>query len=309
MLLADDLDTQVPATGASASDKKRILARRLAQFAVNAVDYRDPDSIMTGFEYDADPFDATGWDVDGDLTTDESNDDVDNDDDGSKDETDGTEDPGSDRDRGVVWGCEDPVLYLTETYALHDRRVRDMNHTLSAPVATDLNDTTRKVDTTLTGTNLQSFLTTAYPDDNFPASGNLPASDINNFLDNDKVVFEDKDFDQYAKPEGSLFVELYHARANPKVAGSKYALRQDIYTSAGEIDLGKVNASDSPVWRLAISVPHPTGPDVASTPNDETLYAGPGSPVFNQLFDANGDGALALRKRCWEAQADFGAPR
>ncbi len=35
---------------------QEILARRIAQWAVNVVDFRDPDSIMTPFEYDVNPF-------------------------------------------------------------------------------------------------------------------------------------------------------------------------------------------------------------------------------------------------------------
>ena len=57
--------------------------------------------------------------------------------------------------------------------------------------------------------------------------------------------------------------------------------------SIGSIDLGKVNDQGSPVWRMAVSVPHPTGPDIASTAESELLAAGPGSPVFNQLVDVN----------------------
>jgi len=280
---------------ADGQDRRRLLARRLAQFAVNAVDYRDADSIMTGFEYDANPFD--GWDVDGNLSTDESNDSVDNDGDGSTDETDGSEDPGTDPDRGVVWGTEDPVLYLTETYAMHDRRVRDVNEAVPSPpsgtpLATDLTNTTRKVDTTATQTNLQPVLQASYPSPNsFPPSGELPQQDINAFFDQSVVVFEDDDFDQYAKPEGSLFVELYHAHANPKADPASFASRQDIYTASGEVDLGRTNPGGSPVWRLAISAPHPTGPDLTSTPAiDETLAAGPGSPVFNQLADVDSSG-------------------
>ncbi|MEK6235324.1 MAG: hypothetical protein N2C14_11505, partial [Planctomycetales bacterium] len=76
--------------------------RRLAQWCVNVVDFRDQDAIMTGFEYDVDPFNDDGWGVDGDLTTINS------------------------PDRRVVWGCEKPSLLLTETMAGHDLRVNDL---------------------------------------------------------------------------------------------------------------------------------------------------------------------------------------
>lgn len=75
------------------------VARHVAQWAVNVVDFRDADSIMTAFEYNLNPF--TGWTVDGDLRTDE----------------------GPARD--VVWGCERPELLITETLAFHDRRTED----------------------------------------------------------------------------------------------------------------------------------------------------------------------------------------
>ncbi|MFG0262443.1 MAG: hypothetical protein ACF788_08635, partial [Novipirellula sp. JB048] len=90
-------DTLSPAV--PVSDRQRYRARRLAQWAVNVVDYRDPDSIMTAFEYDENPFD--GWDVDGDLTTIEP------------------------MNRGVVWGVENPELVFTESASFHDVRVRD----------------------------------------------------------------------------------------------------------------------------------------------------------------------------------------
>ena len=41
--------------------------RLIAQWAINVVDFRDPDSIMTPFEVDLNPF--NGWDVDGNPNT------------------------------------------------------------------------------------------------------------------------------------------------------------------------------------------------------------------------------------------------
>ncbi len=68
-------------------------ARWLAQWAVNVVDFRDRDSIMTRFQYDVTPFDADGWNSTGGP---------------------------------VVWGCERPELLITETLALHARRTEDL---------------------------------------------------------------------------------------------------------------------------------------------------------------------------------------
>ena len=76
-------------------------ARRLAQWAVNVVDYRDPDSIMTRFVYDPEPFDANGWNPAADLTA----------------------NPAS--AEFVVWGVESPELLLSESMAFHDVRLRD----------------------------------------------------------------------------------------------------------------------------------------------------------------------------------------
>lgn len=91
--------------GLSEGQKRELTIRRLAQWAINVVDFRDADSVMTPFEYDKNPFD--GWGVDGNLTTDES--------------------VSTCPDRRVVWGCEAPELLITETLAFHDRRVMDTN--------------------------------------------------------------------------------------------------------------------------------------------------------------------------------------
>ena len=74
--------------------------RAVAQWAVNIVDFRDPDSIMTVMEYDVDPFNTTY--VDGDLTSDEG------------------------AERGIVYGAERPELLMTEASAYHDRQLADL---------------------------------------------------------------------------------------------------------------------------------------------------------------------------------------
>lgn len=107
-------------------NQRRLLSvRRIAQWSVNAADFRDRDSIMTPFEFDLNPFrnddgsaDGSTWDVDGDLTTNEG------------------------AFRGVVWGAEAPALLITETMALHDRRVvdRDRDNNDGAPGDNDTQD-------------------------------------------------------------------------------------------------------------------------------------------------------------------------
>jgi hypothetical protein len=72
------------------TEEARFRARRLAQWAVNVIDYRDSDSIMTRFNYDSNPFD--GW---------------------------------SPPPAEVVWGVEAPELLLSEASAFHDVRVKD----------------------------------------------------------------------------------------------------------------------------------------------------------------------------------------
>lgn len=70
----------------------RTRARRIAQWAVNVVDFRDRDSIMTRFEYDSNPF--NGW-------------------------------ANAAAEMDVAWGYENSELRLTESFNFHDRRVKD----------------------------------------------------------------------------------------------------------------------------------------------------------------------------------------
>lgn len=97
---------------------QRDLAIFVAQWAINVVDFRDKDSIMTPFEFDLNPF--NGWNVDGnplysDVWRDGQNNPIDN----------GSGSPIPEADRYVVFGCERPNLLMTETLAFHDRRTED----------------------------------------------------------------------------------------------------------------------------------------------------------------------------------------
>jgi hypothetical protein len=66
---------------------------QLAQYAVNVVDFRDADGIMTRFDYDANfAPGSTSW---------------------------------APAAGDTVWGCERPELLITETHAWHDRRTDD----------------------------------------------------------------------------------------------------------------------------------------------------------------------------------------
>ncbi|MHB1035795.1 MAG: hypothetical protein ACYC0Y_14235 [Pirellulales bacterium] len=102
--------------GVTGVERQRRTAQRLAQYAVNVVDFRDADAIMTPFEYDIDPFtdengDGRTWDVDGVIGTQ------------AKPSPDDTAPY-----RGLVWGCERPELLITETLETNDRRSEDLDN-------------------------------------------------------------------------------------------------------------------------------------------------------------------------------------
>ncbi|MEE2737586.1 MAG: hypothetical protein VX435_05140, partial [Planctomycetota bacterium] len=83
----------------------------LAQLAVNIVDFRDADSLMTGFEYDRWPGGGRGWDVNGNLIHD-------------GDLQNNSYPPERDyyTARGVAWGVEKPELLINETLSFYDTR-------------------------------------------------------------------------------------------------------------------------------------------------------------------------------------------
>ncbi|MEE8452123.1 MAG: hypothetical protein V3R99_09420 [Thermoguttaceae bacterium] len=91
MLLIDDSYVSPDWDPAKPVNEER--ARWIAQWAINVVDFRDRDSIMTPFTYDPDPF-SGGWNA---------------------------------SSATMVWGCERPELLISETLAFHDRRTEDLD--------------------------------------------------------------------------------------------------------------------------------------------------------------------------------------
>ncbi len=180
----------------------RITERELAQWAINAVDFRDRDSIMTAFEYDTNPYD--GWNVDGDLTT-------------TTGET----------DRAVVWGVERPELLITETLAGHDRGTDD------------------------------------------DANGGM-TTDMGN---------PDDDYDQVARPDGWVMIELYNPQKRTATPSRPAAAQMftpatppaELYDRTGTTGdglwLSREAPSNSPIWRIAVGQPN-TNPHPAPTDDE-----------------------------------------
>lgn len=239
-----NLGTNFPAgeTESRRKAKRWLTANRIAQWAINAADFRDRDSIMSPFEFDVDPFnnnDASGgtirinnavgtggtWDVDGDLTTDEN--------------AINSAATSGNWFRGVVWGVEYPDLLLTETLAYHDRRTANTMFEVEVPVDDGMGGMT-----TISGTYKLCRASSS-------GGGNVITTDT------DGKPY-DTTWDQTRVPEGSAFIELY-ATGNP----NNPLQAQELYTRDGQLALSRVVTGTSPddplkttkfpVWRLAVS--------------------------------------------------------
>ena len=190
--------------------------RVLAQWAVNVVDFLDSDAIMTPFRY-TDAFGTTGT-------------------------------------SGVVWGCEQPDLMVTETLAFHDRRTADTKADPSQETTAEFQQSYKdKYDAWMAWKAKGSDPTKKPPYPNPVNPDGNPDQD-------------DMDFDQVRIPEGSLFLELYALR-NPNTPN----LPRELYsynagTNQWSLDLARVPSGGSqPVWRLSLSKNH------ANTPNNDVF--------------------------------------
>ena len=218
MTLVDPLP--IPTAGITDSGyvKRRAQrARQLAQWAINVVDFRDPDSIMTAFEYDVNPFD--GWSPDGNLAT---TDDIY----GTDKKIGGAAGTTNADQGGFVWGSERPELLITETLGWHDRATENTNKEDPA------NDE---------------------DGDNFVNDDDQGTVPLNA---NETTKLPDSDYDQRLRPKGAAFVELYCPwPENPANNADIHDTFTTPGTDLG-VNLAAVSATHtdrpiaSPCWRL-----------------------------------------------------------
>ncbi len=247
---------------------RKLTCRRIAQWAINVVDFRDPDSIQTAFEYDENPWD--GWNVvdtlnggvyplDGDLATDENltmhRRIVDGDFEVMLDAADAEAArryiPRKDWTRGVVWGAERPEVLLTEGVAWHDRRLENLGS---------------ETDEDGDGVVLQGGAA-------------------------DKKI--DDDLDQLRKPKGFTYVEAYNPQLGddqrPAELYSSVAADGSGGSSAG-VRLDRLsNQADpidnlrSPVWRIAVVEEHPLIRNATVPATSNAIGQASDDPVTEQV--------------------------
>lgn len=275
--------------------QRKLTRRMIAQWAINVVDFRDPDAIQTPFEYDENPWD--GWNVvdtrgtatptddnvyplDGDLSTDESLRQIRNPDRNTDADRDGSNDgfgfpvklhvPNEsgrvarndepilriDQTRGVVWGAERPELLLTEGLAWHDRRAVDAEIILG-----DLNGNSQEDPEEFDG-------------------GKIGSGD------------GDDDLDQIVRPKGFVYLEAYNPWVgDPQRPAEFYTgidrdgvrrfepgLRFDRLSDERYDTDDLIGSVRSPVWRLAVVEEDPRLRNTTmSRPNNEGAALSPGA--------------------------------
>ncbi|MDZ4820817.1 MAG: hypothetical protein SGJ20_17770, partial [Planctomycetota bacterium] len=224
--------------------QRKLTCRRLAQWAVNVVDFMDADNIMTPFVYDENPFTDQGWRAGSVETYNPTN-----------------------TTQGLVWGCESPVLVLTETFASHDRRVRD--------TAWD-NNTQSKRD-----------------------------EDGDGMTKPDAPGQEDATLDQPQIPRGLTLFELAAVYNQNLPVQSTDLFTYD--GTKWVLDLGKLAPDNRPVWRLAITEVHPGTASVFTYANAhrDSVSFQPSDPLlsvasnFSLLANPTAPGDFKIERIVW----------
>ncbi|MFO0790957.1 MAG: hypothetical protein U0805_15975 [Pirellulales bacterium] len=188
-----NLSAQQAKSQAEVIVKRKLTCRTIAQWAINCVDKRDSDVIMTPFEYDENPWDGWGMPdakgnfipLDGDSTTDENKGEL----------IDWAEVPNGpnanskkiktlanadlptvlNQTRGIVWGAERPELLITETLAFHDRQTENL-------ISQDANG--------------------GHGETKKRSAGSTDPPGTKNYID--------PDLDQGLRPKGSAYAEVYN---------------------------------------------------------------------------------------------------
>ena len=275
MLLAPTNGIDIDGSG-SASRAETVPV--LAQWVANVVDFRDPDAIMTPFEYDNHPFSPPEKGPDGKWGVANTDDDGDGTDDNESEALwPGSDDIGpwkvdgylgvgpsgasddADTERGLVWGCERPEVLISETLATHARRTED----LASP---------------------QGLTTKMQP------SGSTREDDAE-AANNDAL----NDFDQRLRPRGSFFVELYNpwASTDERVPRELYRSYTSATGTVWGVDLNK-QVSGTPVWRLVV-VDVPGGGASPPDPDDDPSTAPANATDVIYMTDAGSGIAGATR--------------
>jgi hypothetical protein len=145
----------------SPDDKEKLTKRRIAQWAINVAGYKANDSIMVPFEYHLNPLGVVsdtnltppyrllGWqyldtadnkwkNLDGIVALIRSDHTLGN----TPDPNDNSTVDDTQANRRLVWGCKPPEVVLTETFAVHNRRIADTNWEQAGGMKTDQPNTT-----------------------------------------------------------------------------------------------------------------------------------------------------------------------
>ena len=278
-------------SGARTAANRELTARRIAQWCVNVVDFRDADSTMTGFEFDIDPFDANGWSVDGNVNSiwtpgpdgQWGVSGVDDDSNGTPDDIteagwNGSDDrsdlnPGRDGAWGVA-GVDDNGTSPTDDVL--EAGYAGSDDTLDARVSWGCENPDLLISETI-----------AFHD------RRVKDSKYDNTMEErwEAGMIKDDDLDQYRKPEGSLILELYcpapRYANNQRLRTELYQMGNGLNGTATEVflNLGKVvapnagNGTTAPVWRVGISASHHTGaPGSRAALNPLTIRVAGGRP-------------------------------